>query len=281
MGSVQKVVKVTMFHFRRELLSQKNIFLYFLMGIYIYSNMNGVVRLCSQVGISASPAGYVFLMNDFIFQTTFLIGLVFIFSNAPFRDTMYSYIVHRVGSMCWEIGTILYIVLMSLLYVLYIIGISWLALKGNLEFTMEWGKIWGTLAKTTAAQQFEIPFSINAYIIGKYSPGFGMFISALLEWICFVWIALCIYLCNVMIKKGAGILAAGLFIFLDIMIYNSWTPWAYRFSPITLAQLSNYNREKLSYGITLNYTWCFYGITIVCFIIGIICARRRNYHECN
>ena len=137
------------------------------------------------------------------------------------------------------------------------------------------------LAKTTAAQQFEIPFSINAYIIGKYSPGYGMFVSALLEWICFVWIALCIYLCNVLIKKGAGILAAGLFIFLDIMIYNSWTPWAYRFSPITLAQLSNYNREKLSYGITLNYTWCFYGITIVCFIIGIICARRRNYHECN
>lgn len=281
MNSIQKIGKVILFHFKRELFSQKNIFLYVLMGIFIYSNMDGVVRFCTNVGLSASPAGYVFLMNDFIFQTTFLIGLLFLFSHAPFRDNMYRYIVYRTGSMCWEIGTILYMVLMSLIYLFYIIGVSFLALKGNLEFTMEWGKVWGTLAKTTAAEVFQIPFTVSPYIIGKYSPAYGMLISALLEWLCFVWLALCTYFCNVRIKKGAGILAAGVFIFLDTMISNSWAPWAYHFSPVTLAQLSNYNKAKGVYGITLEYGWCFYAITIILFMVGIICTRRRSYHECN
>ena len=60
---------------------------------------------------------------------------------------------------------------------------------------------------------------------------------------------------------------ASFFVFLDVMIYNSWTPKAYLFSPVTLAQLKVMSGNNLSYGVSLKYAVVFFAVTITFFIV--------------
>lgn len=275
MISLNRTFKVFLLQFKRQLFTKKTIFIYVIMGLFVYSNMEPVSLFCEAVSINATPMGFVFLTNDFIFQTTFLIGLLFLISDAPFRSSFYQYSVYRSGDKEWEIGTIASIAGLTLVYTLFLVLMSMAGLRGNINFSLSWGKIWGTFARTDAALQYDLSFQVNDYLIGKYTPQFALLGTIILEWISFFWISLCVYCFN-RIKKGAGILVAAIFIFLDTMIYNSWTPWAYRLSPITLAGLANYTKSRIYYGITLEYAARFYGITILLFCIIIVLFRKKK-----
>lgn len=278
MLSLNKTYKVFILQFKRQLFTKKTLVIYLIMGFFVYFNMEPVSLFCETVNLNATPMGFVFLTNDFIFQTTFLTGLLFLISDVPFRGKFYPYSVYRSGDKEWEIGTILAVAGLTLVYTLFLFFISIAGLKGNVDFSLSWGKIWGTLARTDASIQYDLSFRINDYLIGKYTPKFALLETIFLEWICFFWISLCVYSFN-RLKKGMGVLVAATFIFLDTMIYNSWTPWAYRFSPITLASLSNYTKSRIYYGVSLEYAVYFYGITIFLFCVIIILLRNRNSHE--
>jgi hypothetical protein len=135
------------------------------------------------------------------------------------------------------------------------------------RFSGDWGIIWGTLARTNAGNQYGVPFTVFAYIVGVFSPVEATAISFLLEWACVAWMGLVVYLFNYITKKMTGILVASFFVFLDVMIYNSWTPKAYLFSPVTLAQLKVMSGNNLSYGVSLGYAVVFFAVTITLFIV--------------
>jgi hypothetical protein len=275
MGYIWRTLQVTLFQLRREILSKRTIVLFLIIGIFIYSNMEPVEFFCAAVGINATPLGFVHMINDFIFQTVFLLGIIFLLSSAPFRGDFYPYIVYRSGDKEWEIGNILYIIIITFLYTVFLVIMSIIGLKGRIDFVCEWGKIWGTLARTNAGSQFGVQFAVSDYIIGKYEALYAMIVSFLLEWTCFIWIGMCIYFFNSLTKKSIGVFLAGIFVFLDTMIYNSWTPWAYRFSPVTLSHLSAFTKGYVYYGITLQYAWRFFGITIIGFIVGTILLTKK------
>lgn len=275
MISIKRIFRVFLFQFKRGLFTKKTLFIYVILGLFVYSNMEPVSLFCEAVDINATPMGFIFLTNDFIFQTTFFVGLLFVMSDAPFRGNLYPYAVYRSGDREWEIGTILSLAGLTLTYTFFLFVMTIVGLRGNIDFSLSWGKIWGTFARTNAAIQYNLSFGVNDYLIGKYTPEFALIVTAILEWITFFWISLCVYCFN-RIKKGIGILAAAIFIFLDTMIYNSWTPWAYRFSPITLASLVNYTKSRIYYGVTFQYAAGFYGVTIILFCIVILLFRRKN-----
>lgn len=279
MHSIIKIYRVFCYQLKRELASKRVIVLFLVIGIFIYSNMEPVSKFCMSVGIKATPLGSIFMINDFIYQTVFMIGVVFLLSIAPYRGEVYRYIVYRSGTVEWEVGNILYIFMITFIYLVFIVLMSIIGLKGNVIFSADWGKIWGTLARTNAAQQFGVQFDVNEYIIGRYNAMPAIINSFLLEWVCFIWLGLCMYFMNSISKKGLGILIDGLFIFLDAMIYNSWTPQAYRFSPVTLSQLSVYTKGNLYYGISLNYAYFFYLITNIIWILLIVlcCGKSEDY----
>lgn len=274
MGYIRRTLQVTQFQLRRELLSLRTIVLFLIIGIFTYSNMDPVASFCAAVGINATPLGFVPMINDFIFQTVFMLGILFLFSNAPFRGNFYPYIVYRSGDKEWETGNILYIISMTFIYTIFLVIMSIIGLNGRVDFVCEWGKIWGTLARTDAASQYGVQFTTNDYIIGKYEASYAMVVSFLLEWICFIWIGMCIYFFNRLTKKAVGIFIAGVFVFLDTM---NITPGLLRhiFSPITLSQLSAFTKGNVYYGITLQYAWKFFAITIIGFIIAIILLTKR------
>lgn len=272
----KKMIKVALFLFKQELLTPKTGMILTVMIIYLYSNMEPIKMFADAVNVKVTPMSSIFLFSDFTCQTTILLGLLFLISNAPFRGGIFRYMVSRTGYKNWTIGTVLYLLLLTFLYVVFIVLMSNLSLWKTLDLHLEWGKIWGTLARTDAADSYGITFGINDYIIGKYNAGKAFLVSFILEWVCMFWLALCTYLLNAMFKKGVGIVASSLFIFLDTMIYNSWTPWAYRISPVTLANIASYTKSNLYYGITFLYAAGFFSISIVGFIFLVILHTSKT-----
>ena len=139
-----------------------------------------------------------------------------------------------------------------------------------------WGKILGTLARTNAGSQYGLVFTVQDLLIGAYSPERAMLLSVLLEWACFVWLGLLIYLLNRHIRKMSGIFAAAVFVLLDLTIANELTPSAYHLSPITLAQLSAFSGMNARHGITLAYAVKFFAFGIAILIaVNLILSRRK------
>jgi hypothetical protein len=120
-------------------------------------------------------------------------------------------------------------------------------------------------------------FTVNDFIIGAYKPIDATVLSLLLEWACFTWLGLVVFLFNGRIGKMSGIFAAAAFILLDITVANELTPFAYHFSPISLAQLSTFAGFNARFGISLNYASAFFVFgTVALTIINLLFRRRKT-----
>ncbi len=272
-----KSIRIFRFQLVSELSTLRTKLLFVMIGLFIYTHIEPVVNFSKSVQIKAMPWGYVHLINDFTCQPVIMIGAIYLFSSAPFRRETHTYIVARSGKMNFEIGNTLYIFIMALLYNSFLLAISIVSLGSRLSFSSAWGKIWGTLARTNAGEQFQTKFIVNDFIIGSYSPIHATLISFILELLCFAWIGYLIYFLNLLTNKAIGVIISGIFVLLDIMIYNSWADSAYVISPITLAQISTFTSVNVKYGLTLSYAFIFFTTSILLFTIAsFITARGKN-----
>ena len=275
---LRKATKVWQYQLRREFLfSERTISILSIIGIYVFAVITSAADCGTDLDIGASPAGFVFLFNDYICQIIITLGFVFIMSSAPFIGDNYHYIVGRSGRTAWEMGNILYILTASFLYIILIVLASWIGLARCIQFTDGWGRLWNTLARTTAGSSYELQFSVNAFLIGKYDVVYASFGTITLEWLCYSWLGLCIYLLNRYVNRSMGLCVAGIAVFLDTMIYNAGLIWLYRFSPVTLSQLSRFTKGAQTYGVSEQWAWSFFSIGILIMImVGLICSHKEG-----
>lgn len=280
MNNLSKGIQIFKIQLKGEGIQTRVLILFMIVAVFIYSYLQPIALFSKAVNIDVAPWAFPHLTNDFICQLVFMSGAVFLFCTAPFQGENYAYILHRAGRTSWQAGNILYIVVMSLLYVGFIVIMSMVSLLPHIYFTDEWGKIWGTLAQTDAMTQYRIPFMVYSYIIGVYSPAKATGISFFLETACTIWIGLVVYLFNSVSHKPVGTMPGSFFVFLDVVISNSWSARAFLFSPVTLTQLKALSGNNVQYGVTLNYAVSFFLITIcglagICLYVGTGRRSRR------
>lgn len=263
MDYLNKCFRVFLYQLRRGFLNHRIWLLFIMIGIFIYSTVNPVTSFSKMVDIPASPWVFPHLTNDYIYQMVFMAGVILLFCDAPFKSGANQYILARSGRKAWSGGHALYILTVSMLYVLFLVFVSTISLLPEIQWNEGWGKIWGTLARTTAANQIKLQFTVNDYLIGAYSPIKATIYSILLEWACCIWLGFLIYVLNTLTKRMLGTFAAAGFVLLDLMIANGWTNKFYSISPITLAQLSSLSGVNKKLGIDLRYSVHFYIISIL------------------
>lgn len=258
-----KALRISIYNFRKTISSIRILAVLLMIACFIIQNMEAVVEFSSLVKIRVTPYAFPHMVNDYICQLVIMAGGVILFCNAPFEDEGYFYMLPRAGKMSWTLGQVMSIVGISLFYVLFLLGMTLLPIIGNVDFGNEWGKIWGTFAKTDAGIQVGLLFQVTEYMISHYNARYALLISVLLEWWCVSWIGLLIYFFNKLTGKAIGTCMGAFCVLLDICISNDWMAWANRFSPITLAQLNSYTGYNLKYHITFEYGVSF-------FLIGMI-----------
>lgn len=247
--------------------------------LFIVQNLSDVLLFSKSVNISVTPYAFVFMVNDYICQFIIIAGSVVLFSNAPFEDEGHLYMLSRAGRISWVFGQILYIFKMSILYMCFLFVATVVPFIGHTRFSTEWGKIWGTLAKTDAGCQFGLDFDVSEFIVSRYTPMNALIISMLLEWTCIMWIGLLIYFGNKSTNKYFGTIAGVFFTLLDVCIANDWMDFMYGFSPVSLAQIKTYSGYVLKYNIDLSYGVKFFVFGIIVLLLLCVLSNYKDKME--
>ncbi|MFT3984355.1 MAG: hypothetical protein QM697_10640 [Lachnospiraceae bacterium] len=277
MGLV-KCLRVFSYRFRSSFSSARVPLIFVLVAIFVYSNVENVAEMAATLGIPCRPYLFPHLVNDFICQLVFMGSIMVLFSDAPFTDEATIYFKYRSGRLSWTVGHAMYIITLSFLFILMIAVVSTIALLPHLEFGESWGKIINTLGKTNLGSEYGIAFRVSDYLIGTYMPIQAMVYTFLLEWACAAWLGLLIYAGNLLTEKPIGAFAAAGFVLMDITIANEWALSAYKFSPLTLAQLASMTglNQQLG-GITVHYAVCFFAFTLCILLFTCAFGEKIQY----
>ncbi len=263
---------------------QPNMDVIFCCIIIVYTYTKGIRQVADVMDSPISIWIYPFLFTYRYIKIIFMALLIFIFCDAPFIDTNQPYVMLRTKRSVWSIGQILYIMIGSFLYELFLIISTIIVNIGNLEFTMEWGKVLGAMGTTSVASKAGVIYTtvnINRQIITCFTPLQAMFFSMLVTWLSFVFIGLVIYVVNVVTRtKIAGaVTAAGLVIFTavaDVAAFdgNKAVTW---FSPMSWNSLNNIDIGGVTQYPTIDFVLGFYIISIVILsIIAVVVGKKQN-----
>lgn len=124
----------------------------------------------NNVGIKASPHGFVFLFDRMDFVLLFFLGVVFAFGDVPYINNTTRYVALRMGITAWIRSQLFYLWICSFGFMLAGVGISFIPLIGKVEAQNGWGKIYGTLAQTSVGYNFSILLKPDYQIMVNYDP---------------------------------------------------------------------------------------------------------------
>jgi hypothetical protein len=234
-----------------------------------------IVDFAAKQNMDVSPWIFPFLFTQKYIKLLFFFPLILLFSDAPFMDENQPYIITRSGRTPWSIGQISYLVIATVLYFLFLIFISIVINLPYIHFSMEWGKVLGTLANTNAAVEIQLKTVISPSTIHYFTPLQAMWFSFLLLWLSGVFLGLVIYVMNCLTNtRIVGLLVASFFLVLDATILGR--PDLYRFSPVSWSNLNRIDIEGISQMPSISYIYTGYILLIGGLVITAFLVNRKQ-----
>ena len=125
-------------------------------------------KIVEQLGFSPNISSFSLIWNSTFFILLFFLGVILFYSDAPFQDSMTSFVMIRCGKIKFMIAQICYIFLLGIL----IPGVFFLIQYIFLLPTEAdgWGKFWGTIAQTNIAEEVECRLQFDYHILWEYEP---------------------------------------------------------------------------------------------------------------
>ncbi len=265
-----------MYSIRQRATNPRIICLFVLMSMFVWNDFEVIGSLTGTTGIKTNPFIFPFFSNDPVKQLILLAGIVFLFSDAPFIDKNQPYIIIRSKRISWVLGQILYIVIASAIYFLFLMLVSILVLLPYATFaTNGWGKIIHTLAQTGAGAQINLQFGITQEITTFYFPLEAFCLSFLLSWGTACFLGLILFLVNLKLNRMLGLIAGGVILFLDLLTINVLSPVFYHFSPVSLSRLSVLDPMGVSLFPSKIYPFVFFSVSIVVLSALLVASIKK------
>jgi hypothetical protein len=199
-----------------------------------------------------------------------------LFCDAPFVDQSQPYVILRSKRVAWSLGQILYIVALSALYFLFLFLISNLFIFSHVDFSLTgWGKVLGTLANTSAAQEMGLLSFIDSRTLYYFTPLQAVWFTFLLSWLVGVFLGLTIYLLNSATQtRIIGVLIATSFLILDSVITG--IPQATWLSPVSWSTLNHVGIGAGSQYPPIGYIYGGFAVLIITLLVLSVAVNRRQ-----
>lgn len=234
-----------------------------------------VLSFSRQLGIPVSPWIFPFLYGQGYVKLLFFFPLLLLYCDAPFVDENQPYIIARSGRTAWALGEIGYIVVSSALYFLFLLLLSMMMLLPNLQYTDDWGKVLGTLSKTSAYTVLGNKIFISSQIIDYFTPPQAMWFTFFLSWLAGIFLGLLVYMLNSLTNtRVLGVLAASFFLVLDAAAKGP-NPLRW-FSPVSWCALDRIDIGGVSQNPTITYIYLAFAVLILLLAGVSVFANRKQ-----
>ena len=190
-----------------------------IMLVLIHSNLSNLSKISENIGTSSSIWYFPFIYSQYHMKLIFTFPLLLIFCEAPFVDNNSLLIISRSNKMYWTIGHIMYIVVSSAIYYIFILIFTILIALPNSEISTEWGQVIYTVANTDITLKMNISF-INAsnFVMSYFTPLTAIFFTFILSWLCAIMLGMIVYSLNILTKtKYIGVTVSG-----ALVVYSSF-----------------------------------------------------------
>ncbi len=233
------------------------------------------IKKVSYVTGSGVPVWiFPFLYSQFYTKVLFTLPVVLMFCDAPFVDKNQLFIMMRTTRTKWLCGQILYIILASGVYYLFIFAVSILSTVFYGDYSLEWGKTLTALAynSSVAYEANVYSLSVSRIVVEYFTPLSACFYTFILSWLSAVFLGLLIFVCNLFTGSRIWGIAASSF-FIVISLSAKGIRNMDRFSPVTWSTLDGVDvggltlRPSFGYCISM-YTVLIAGMATLVFIFG-------------
>lgn len=281
MGEIKQVITICNLNFRKWLSNTRIQIIFLLDFLIIYNYLEGIRSFTNLVKVSVTLWSLPFFMTTFNSLIPIMLGFIFIYCNAPFLDEQQPYLIIRVGRMVFIVAQILYIFVSSLVYTIFIFLMTVFCSLPRLAFSLEWGKIFKTLALTNAGSQFNVALNIPDSLMSQNSPMEAIAKQILLLWLIGCFLGFLIFVFNIRFSRIVGISCASLFVFLDMfadffrMSHGYFGNKIYYFSPVSWANLTIFKSDPAETLPTFTYA-CFILIFLIIILVAIIIILFRK-----
>lgn len=249
-----------------------------IMLVLIHSNLSNLSKISENIGTSSSIWYFPFIYSQYHMKLIFTFPLLLIFCEAPFVDNNSLLIISRSNKMYWTIGHIMYIVVSSAIYYIFILIFTILIALPNSEISTEWGQVIYTVANTDITLKMNISF-INAsnFVMSYFTPLTAIFFTFILSWLCAIMLGMIVYSLNILTKtKYIGVTVSG-----ALVVYSSFVsvfkPVSMtKYSPVSWITLDNVDVGGKTSNPSFTYCISFYLTVIFTLIILTMIYTKKS-----
>lgn len=278
---VKTAIRVAAYSFRLWGTNIRFPILFILIAIFLWVTLAPIKEAAYSLGYAINPFILPFIISSEGNQLIFSLGLLFLFSDAPFINESQIFVIQRTGRRAWVLGQIFYVVIAAAFYLTFIVTLSLLILMPVATLNADgWGKMVSTLAYTDTGQTFRITFSVAPKIIESCSPIQALLMQIVFEQLSFSIIGLLVFFVSLAASNKLGIFAGGVVCLLDLLIVNTLTPSFLWVSPLSMARLSVFDFAGGVYLFpTPDWALCFDAVFILVLISVVILTSRKMILE--
>ena len=207
----------------------------------------------------------------------FVIPLVLMFCNAPFLDKNQTFVMMRASSVTWFIGQILYIIIASAAYFLFIFLLSVLMTVFTATPSLNWGNTIYTLAYRGFYDENVPLIDIPRYIIDFFTPLQACWFTFLMSWLAGIFLGLIVFSLNLITEtRNVGTIIAMAFV-----IWGAWVGYSgmirhIKFSPITWITVDKIDVGGMTLMPSLSYCITVYLISIAVMTAAVFLFGRKK-----
>lgn len=244
-----------------------------LVPIFLYE-LKGIGAYCVANHTAISPWVYPFVIYNSYFIFVLYANFIFLTADAPFMEDWQLFFLVRCGKKRWYFGQVLYLIVTSILYFLFILGVIWIYLIPYMEFQWDWGAILTTLSREPVRGVAKV----NPYILQSFTAVSATVCSLLLNILMGFFLGLLTFDLNLFFGRGAGNVAA-IFLVIQEFFIDFYLPEASAaryFTPLLWVRLSYYTDRE--WGIPLWYPFLMLAVLILILVFwGLRLVQRRHF----
>ncbi len=269
--------------YKKRIFSDRFICAIALMLVLLLTHYSGTVRFLEAKNVNITPWAAVSLLN-FSFDTTIFGFIVcYMYSDIPFMNREELPFLLRKGRIKWYIDKLLAIILQAITFVFITFISCALCFIPRLEFSLEWGKVFKTLARSTVGSEYSA-MQVSSEMIRKYKPIEAMLLSFAITATVVIMVGILVFTIALVINRVAGMVVgmclSTLSLASDNMITHTIIPHVIYLCPFSWCDIGRFDVKffKVQYGTFESYmTICAIVITI-CVVVGLLRIRKAEFN---
>lgn len=236
-------------------------------------------KIANEIGTEVPIWTFPFLYSQFHTKLIFTLPVMLLFCSAPFIDENQTFVIMRAGRTKWLCGQMLYIIITSALYYVFLFAATLLMTVFSGEKTLGWGRTIITAANSGIAHAVGAPFiDVSNFVTIYFSPLQAVWFTFILSWLSAVLIGAVLFLCNCLTgTRIVGMAISSTLVVFPALVKNGGLPQFLWFSPISWNTLDNVDVGGLTTNPPFYYCVGVYcGLIILLFAAVFIFGRKKN-----